>query len=643
MRTNTTEVKQQEFIKVTAISDMSARGITPYNAEISVEWTMNLPSPIPQVGEWWVIERSNMAGWTFVSKITSGSYNAQYYSVILDMVSCIGRERSVADDIRNMGVHNVYLRVISDGQAFWNSTAAKKLGYVVNGERTRQIVSRLRDYDINVVFLLDCDSIPELTSNQKYRQASINRSGSVAFGGRMSYPAVKDIVAEMVLELYEQYSVESIGVCFENFGLLPPEMPAINSSTIYDVSHAAESAYTTKYGSVPPYSILLDRSNSAWYENWVKWLDFWHQQYDDFLSTIRNSGIGNYPVSVIVPSETITRAPTDGCTGSIYATIGDNIGRLNWSSFGVPLEYTYQQDEELEMCSMELSVAMAKRLADSSAPFYVIDIAQTFQPEGVFSTLAKYEASNVILDDYEKWRAKSSDDTIPFLSAMNKYSVVEKSALNEVGFYISSASRDSSYNLAAMNHRWFDAIEDIAASILSSLPYKLHILFDEDMEDEGRLESLSLIIAVTPSRLSKESIDVIGKIIDREDLNIVIAGSPMDENGNVLFLDKFNQGAEFDALWFGPITIDKKGFSNSKEVFYIEDGTGVMGILPALSSGDARGYHGYLPSVLTGGIAPVFFHKRSSIVAMDVTSSGVLIDMVGRLAMYAVGRDGIEE
>lgn len=626
MRANNFVETQLDHIQITAVSDRNAKGLTPYNAEITVGWTYNLPNPIPQIGEWWTIERSNTSDWSFVSRMTSGQYNAMYYSLRLDSETCIGREREVVDDIKNIGVTCVYLTVASNGQVYWDSDCAHKIGYTVNGNRIEQVVRRLEDYNIAIVFVIDFDSLP---IGGEYTQQGY---GSASQNGLMSIPKCKDIVAQMVFELYTMYGSIAKGVCFDG----------VQVPFGHDVSIQAESEYLKQYGELPNYDVVFNPSSPDWYAAWSRWMEFWHGQYGELLFAVQRSGIGYWPVSATVPSNTLFRAESTKRTGDIDTGVGIMFGEIGWANIGVPLAFTMQQNQAAELRSLEMCISMMKRFSGNSSTIYELDIRRIKQPDGIFSMLAKYDATNILLDSYEHWRLLSDDEVIHIKEAMNIYSVTEKSTLDDVGIVLSQRSRDIDYASVATNHRWFDGLENIAGVMLDNLPHKLRILYDTDLSTD-RPNGLSAMMYYLPSRLTPDVVEQTADFINRDGLNVVLAGVAQDESGDVILLDKFGQATNSRTVYFNLISVRKDGFAAGVEDYYIEDGVGVVGILPALSPGEVYGYHGNRPQALSGlELAPVFFNGRSSVIAMDISQSGVLQELVGRLVLYAIGRDGVE-
>lgn len=617
---------QKDYVQVTAVSDRNAVGTTPYNSQITVSWRNNLPSPLPQIGDWWVVERTNSSDWTFVSRMTSGTYNAMHYSMRLNASTCIGRERPVVDDIKNSGVTCVYLKITEGGQAYWDSEAARSIGYVTNGNRIEQVVRRLENYGIAIVFVIDCESLPAGSqyTQKGYSTSEINR--------RMSLPSVKSAVAAMVYELYEKYDGVARGVCFDNF----------YTPFGYDTSVAVESEFVSRFGELPDYSTIFNTSAVGWREKWEVWSDFWQDIYDDLLNTVKSSGIGNWPVSVIVSPSALFRTSSAVRTGELSTCINAAKFGHGWSSVGARLDYTMQQDEAAELRSLEFCIAALKRFSGDCAVVYELDIERIFQPDGVFAMLAKYDATNILLSSYETWRLMSDERVIELKAGMNAYSVTEKSTLQEVGFLLSLVARDANYTTIATNHRWYDAAENIASSLLDNLPHKLRILYDDDIA-LGQAELLSAVVVYYPTLMSEDNEDAIRQLIAKGGINVVVVGIPRNESDDIILLDMYENGAVETTVYFRDVSIRKSGFASGIENFYIENGTGVVGALPALSTGDSYGHYGSGPTMTKDGLAPVFFSGRNSIIAMDVMHSNVLQDLVGRLALYAIGRDGVEQ
>lgn len=621
-----------DIVKITAISDKSAKGLTRYNSEIELMWQNSLPSPAPKVGEIWLIERIAPSVWTFKEKMNGDAYNAMRYSMRLDARSCIGRERAIAEDIALIGIDEVFLKVAADGLVMWDSEAAKKHGLISYGDHITQLVDRLVAYGKSVVFVIDCE-LWTTDAGSKYRQAHYV-NGEVTYSDTfcMSYFIAREPVKEMVDELYERWGDKVNGVCFEHFGL-EDEKSDFNIENVLNCCN--EKHFMPDESYVSPQGVGED--DVEYWDKRYKWLDYNSEMQLDFLSAVA-SDIGNWPVSVIIYDKLVNIVDSDNKTGRLSSGISDGFGHYGWSMVGVPLSYSMQSDKSAALRSFEYMVAYEQRLAEGSTPLYVLDLANISEYDGVFEILAKYNATNVLLDGYEDWRLLSDANVIRLSSAMDTYRVTPKQTTDYVGLLVSSYSRDTVSSDMAGNKRWCKGLENLASLLLDKLPHRLKVFFDGDLCSEARIKDVAALIVYEASNIDDDGIATIDDLIRAQDRNVVLAGIAgnrglkCEPRGELPFIYSFGQDPNGDSDYSDYVKFTDRKMDIVDASYILDDY--VHGIIVGFDKADAV-------SVSQGDdvIAPIMLKNRSSYVAMDVMSNDLLLDVCGDLALYALGRD----
>ena len=666
---------------IVTVNEIGARGAlcsTSYGAEISVLWGANLPSPVPQVGERWYVQKIASSRWAFESKITGLSYSLVKYSMSLDMWSCIGRERSVVDDIAGSGVSEVYLTVADGGIVYWDSEVASKYGLKtcdVDGEPydyVEQVVSRCREAGLAVTFVIDCNLWSDVNNkvHNHYQQVRYTADYVAAFGwlytaqytwgdvenwtwnrarnsniqpaeGKgvehvptWSFITAMEPVGKLVSELYAKYSDAVRGVCFRNWH--------INGMT------ADASAYVSKAFSELRDASLGDMMCSAKYSDlwWIRrseLMDFFAQLQIDFLQEIR-SRVGNWPISAIVPAKTLCMSSER--MGRLDTWLDDDFSSYGWSKVGCPLEYSKSIDEAYELRSFEFLVASLRRFAEDASALYIVDVEQSVNYEALFNVLAKYNVTNVLLDDYDHWRYLSDQQAVDLANAMNTASVTPVTTLDEVGFYLSSNSREIAFHDDADVNKYQRSAQELCITLLDRLPHRIRIYYDSDMEYEENLDDMAAIVLFESLNMSYEAVDAVNSVIDDGGKNVVIVGrcGLYSENSlirrfDVPFLDRFGE-VDFGMDAYETQVSVKAGRLGAFDVSYAMDGE-CVGILPTRHTDpdagdcDAVGY-------LSDGsrvAAPVYFKGRTSAISIDILDEPALTQMVSEMVLLAIGRE----
>ena len=662
----------KEVVEVLEVGAVGARCRTIYNSEVIVQWNTNLPDPVPQVGECWFVDRVSNARWTFVSKAQGDRYNIMRYAMSLDMRSCIGRERPIIDDIAASGVQEVFLRVAGEGIVFWKSEVAEKYGLSVcevDGEpadMVRQVVDRCKAAGLSVVFVMGCDLWSDTgdPTHNLYQQVEMDNSyimggwlGAKNFTWRqisyMTWRAVlesawnsaehayrptwsfvnaKEPVRLMVEELYEAYSADVRGICFDGWHV---------NGAYADVSDYVDNLYRNAYGK-PIVSVMAGNSFSTeWWGKRDEMTRFFAGLQENFIEYVRGN-IGNWPISAMVPSKVI--CCSSEMTGRYETWVDDDFGTYGWSLVGCTLEYQRSIDRAAELRSLEYCTASLKRLAEGSTPLYCMDFFQMDEYDGALEILAKYDASNVLIGEYEQWRLLSDQQVIKLKDAMNKYSVTPISRLDDIGFYVSNNSRDVYFRSELEPNMFSLAAENMCAALLDKLPHRLRVLYDADMENEGVSDNVAAIVLFESINMSEAAVEVVNGLLDREDKNVVIIGlcgrsdrMAVERRYDIPFLDKFGERDYGNAMYSRCAKLRAGRIDAADNVYVME--YDVEGIAPLYNvdkaTAAAVGYDADGNEVAL----PILFSGRSSAISMDILNEPAMMDMASDMALYAIGRD----
>lgn len=642
------DIGVKEVVKITAISDESATCETSYKSVLKIKWKNNLPDPAPRVGESWIIEKVASATWMFVSKATSGKYNAMRYAIKLDARECIGKERAIIDDIAKSGVDEVYLRVAGDSVVMWDSTIAFEYGLQSYGDHIGQILNRLKDYGISVILVFDCELwTSDTEEHRKYQQTYLytDEEGGTAedvntqhYSTKFSPLAAMWPLSLLIKEVWEKYKTYARGVCFDGFGM---------ADEYGDFSYTNRSRYFDLYGEQPERAQVVVNEDIpvASFIKKNKWMPFIAETYIEFMATIKDA-VPGCPLSVIIEDEYMKNNDTSKRLGRVATGIPDGFGKYGWNNVGMSMSFQRQTDFASELRSLEYMVAYEQRMAEGSSPLYVFDLNSMETYDAAFEIFSKYNATTILFDDYNKWRMLSDKRIIDLNYAMGKYRVTEKSELDYIGILSSSNSHSiASYSIGD-NRRWSDSIEDMCSVILDKLPHKLKIFFDDDIETTDKVKEVAALVVFMADNLSDKAISTIDYLINIEDRNVVIVGKAgyyTEDNkikrSPVPFVGEFNQSVNGTQEYHLAVHVDKGKMDIADSVFILDESdNGYVPVLDEKSTSYIQSVSGE-KIVYKSAKAPVFSEKRSSMLGIDALYDSVLLDVVGDFALYALGRD----
>ena len=666
----------RDIVTVERIGAIGATCRTSYGAEITVQWGSNLPSPVPQIGERWYVNRISPSKWSFDAKITGKNYNMIRYAMELEMQSCIGRERSTVDDIADAGVTEIYLTVAEGGTVYWDSEIAGDYGLYVykNGKDAdadciRQVVSRCVSYGIAVVFVIDCNLWSDVNNSMHnaYQQSVLSeeyigqmgwyamldhvwddinnytwdriRGAGTASVGDMSYAPVwsfgvaKEPITRLVYELYERYGNDVRGICFRDWRIAGAYAD-VNNFMAWEFSRSHEG---TLMG-----DMATDMFSNKWWEKRFEIMDFFNSMQRDFVASVQ-ADIGDWPISVIVPSRALCLSSER--TGRFDTWLSDDFSSFGWSKVGCLLDYSKSVDRAYELRSFEFLVASLQRFAEGASPLYRVDISASGDYAGLFNVLAKYDVTNVLLDDYEHWRLLSDQQVIDLKAAMNAASVTPVSQLAEVGFYLSSNSRDISYHDDRDVNRFSRAVQEFCITLLDKLPHRLRIYYDADVEVAANMRYISALVLFQSLNMSDDAVEAIGSLFS-SGKGIVVIGRCGRYGANdsvrrpdLPFLDKFGEVDFGDAAYETEVTLKGGRIGAFDEVYALEGEN--VGIKPTRhididdAGTDAIGISSFGDVVAV----PIYIKGRDSMIAIDVLDESTLMDLASEMVLFAIGRD----
>lgn len=653
---NYQNILTEEVVKVEEIGNLGARCTTRYNSEIIVRWGVGIPSPVPAAGDFWLVEKMASGTWVFSSRIESFDYRTMRYAMTVSARSCVGRERSAIDGVSRSGVSEIYLVVAERGCVYWNSDVAPSCGLgIYGGGVIEQVMSRCKAAGISVTLVVDCELWSDVSnaahnafqqmevSESSIGDASAGRIGGASEVGRnykrmWSFTPAESPVAAMVGELYALYGGDVRGICFRNWRI---------DGAFADVSNPVVEAYGKEYGR----DLVLDMVSSIGSESW--WAlrreiaSFYARMQSSFVSKVSDAAPG-WAVSVIAPMNAV-------CVGSEragrYATwIGDDFPTFGWSMVGGALGRFGSADDSAALREFEFDVACLKRLAGGHAPLYCIGIDDFNRHRGVLSVLARYGAGNVLLDGYDGWRALPDGEASSLRDEMNLHSVYPANRDDSVGFYLSYDSMEMHHRSGLDPNRFMRAARDACVAIVGKTPHRLRILHDSDI-DGGSLGGISALVVFEASNMSDKAIDSIYGMLGREDRNVVFVGpcgmydEKMSATGReeIPFVDFFGErGFRMAPFLYSRALHVLPGPVGSFEHIYLL-GSGCVGIMPTVHTDIDEGVQALSYRFDDGAcgkvVAPFWTKNRSSMIGLDVFGNETLLDLIGELALYAIGRD----
>ena len=646
-----TEDYTRDIVTVEKIGAVGALCKTSYGAEITVNWGTNIPSPVPTLGERWYVQRISPSRWAFESKITGTSYSIMRCAIALDMASCVGRERPTVDYISSIGVSEVYLTVAGGGVVYWDSEVAADYGLMTCDvddkpfDYVGQVVRRCRAAGISVVFVIGCDLWSDVQNpvHNYYQQVRLSddyissadsqgyvgRDGSAEHVATWSFVTARQAVGSLVAELYSRYGDDVRGVCFDGWcvnGAYADASDYVNGEFVKDHPH---NIYEM---------LVVNRFSSMWWSRRRELASFYGRLQSDFIDGIKSS-VGNWPISAMVPSSVLCLSSER--VGDFDTWVGDDFALFGWSQVCCMLDYSRSVDRNLEFCSFEYLVACMQRFAEGATPVYGVPISTVDNYEGLFSVLAKYNVTNVLIGDYESVRSLSEQQLTSLRSAINSNSVTAMTTTSEFGVLLSSNSRSVTYYDDFDFNRFSRQAQDFCMSLLDKLPHRMRVYYDRDVENPKNLSGISSLVLFHSLNMSDKAITSIKSVVGGK--NIVVVGRcgmyPLDgviRRNSMPFVDMFGASDYGSRVYRGVVSVSG-GNIGAFDSVYVMDGR-CVGIAPVVLD---RGGGFAIASCQDGDddlVAPIFANGRSFDIAMDIIDEQPLLDMASEMVLVAVGR-----
>ena len=301
---------------------------------------------------------------------------------------------------------------------------------------------------------------------------------------------------------------------------------------------------------------------------------------------------------------------------------------------GFPLNPSRQADPAAEMRSFEALTAYLCRLAQGSQPLHVLPIGSI--PEGQYRAameiLGRYDASSVLIDSYEKWALLPDKTKIELSDAMGSYRVYEKSTADRVGVVCPSTSIWCARYDAESIVRWHRAFENVCSEVLDRLPHRLSVRFDRDY---GDVSGLAAQVVLDAQCMTDAEVGAASKLICPTvfvgDCGRYV-GASREERHTTPLESLFGVVFHGSADYLDELRVDAGEIDVEPTTFALP--LGMSAPTPSIGETDATS--------LIGGFeeaAPMKFSGRSSMFAFDPTDDDMAASVVGRMALYAVGRD----
>lgn len=619
--------REIDAIVVTAVTQGEAKGRTRYGSEVHVPWWANKPEPLPRVGESWLVERYNYNSWRFLSKMSTDGYGFMDVSMKVDARYCVGRERAVVGDVARSGVDGVVLVCAADGAVMWDSECAASLGLRTYGDHLTQLVNRFLDAGIHVTFAIDAglwNDVDDL-AQRPYQQVVVDPdTHGLAMSRLLSPWGAGGALGMLVDELYEKWGQDARGVAVDGLRL---------DGEGADYSTAAVGEWKRRYDRMPGRGFGRWDGTDEWWGRRAAWNALMADGFSDMRRRM-SQNVGNWPVSAILSPYVWCVGDGTEKSGVLATGVPDSFARGGWSRVGFPMLCTMQADSAAEMRSFELLAAYTNRLAKGAQPWHVLRLS-SLPPDqygAAFEILGRYGCSGVLVEDYAKWRTLPDSDVLAIRDAIGAYKVYEKDTADKIGVLSSTSSVwCGRYDLDAIV-RWHKTFENTCSEMLDALPHRLDVRFDEDL---GDVSGLAALVLMDPQNMTDSGVEAVSQMkvptVFVGDVGRYV-GQSREERGRTPAESLFGLTYYGNADYTGELEVEAGEMDVEPVSFGLP--VGMSAPVPSEGETDASGQ--------VGGeevAAPVKFSGRSSLVAFDPADDDMIAPIVGRAALYAVGRD----
>jgi len=572
--------------KVTAISSIEAT-VKTIGGILHIPWTNGLPDPIPAVGETWFIQSFAPLKWRFLNKVPNNNgYNVLKYGIYVDLASHTDDERTVVEDIHQMGFDQIFLKIAGDGVVYWDSDSAESCGLLSKGDKLQGFISRAKDYGLAVVFVIDCELFPEKAYNQ---WSYIN--GEVVYQRPFSFAATMRVMKFLVDELYEKYREDVRGIVFYNCSY--KERGDINPRQVSFYSEDQNVTYSEN-----------DIDNRLWYESlgnaqkaWLKYI---------------TEDIGNWSISCV--------AGKDIFHGEDYFDV--DCGRYGWSMVGSLISVLKAKDATSQARSLEISTAYSKRIAKDSESIAFLSVDDISSQSDALSLLNRYDIQLVVFDDYDRMVILDNEKTNSILERMNKSRVVERTRTVDVGIMIKPQ----------FDRRYATLLNDICSSILEYAPYRVRILSQGEY-----IPNLSALVVFSIEQWSDKELDYLMQYMQTYPTIIVGLTGTKTEMDNTRRQNPFDRF--FDIISDGTDLyinhISSESFGISEIIWSIPDQTSAMRFITKTDSHTISQNDKNKEIDVPGFIA---IKDHSLILGSDILTNDMIGEQVGRAVAYSLRR-----
>lgn len=625
-----TQYLYQDLAQVTALTGTGATCTTTYGSIITIRWAWSKPDPLPKIGENWYIEEFTSARWRFVCKANSDTYSRLSYWLDVDGFAAIGRERPIVDDIVTSDFDGVYLTVAADGRVLWKSTVATDYGLIVDSDHLSQLMSRLSNAGVAVVFVVASDLWNDASNatQNAYQQATIDSTGKVTPIERISYSGAQSAVVSLISELYTSYETMAQGVCFTDFR---------EGGQYADFSAAATSAFIKDGGEIPSWGLASYDGTDGWWARRKKWDAFQASQQEAFLDAIRDV-VGSWSVGIMAPDKVACVGDGSEQLGCMSTGLNDSLGDQGWSRVGFPLSYQRGADNASAMRAAESIIAYGIRLAGDSLFVPEIDLDWVDSFGALFALLAKYGVTEVVVSSYSKWQMLSDNDVLSLSSAMDEYRVSAISSLDAIGVVVSSDTEEIAYYGKDESIQYREIFVDVCSQLLNRLPHKLQVFFDSDIESLSSFTGVSVFVLCDVQNMSDDAVSEVLSVITTGAQRVVLYGrsgiyaeDSLEERSSDPFAGTFSEAFYGERVYSDYLEFGGNVAGGDVKYALMADSNGSV---PVLGEAIAESV-----SSDKSATAPLMVDNRNAYFAIDPGEDDMLVPIVGELALYAMGRD----
>lgn len=612
------------------ITNVGSDGITcmTQTGKLTISFDLSGFDQPPKVNEVWLIQRIASNKWKLWNRVTNGETNVMRYAIRLNAADCVGKERAVVEDIASAGFDEVLLTVAKDGMVYWDSEVAADYGLGKNPV-LKQLLDRFRHRNVAVTCAVSSELWSDTTNPDfhPYQQ----RSSTGEYSRMFSPSGAKDALTALIDELRTMHGTDVYGYCLDGIGL---------AGLRYDRNATADRNFYERNRVMPSDRYVVNGVD----DDYLLWRSFLAEEQRALCVSIK-SKIGQTALTAIVPDYAYCLVDSDGA-GYARSGIASDFGTYGWAYAGMPMKYQKSTDEQSELRSFEALTAVCCRIGEACKPVFVLDVPDITQPDGMFSVLAKYNASQVVVGDYSDYRLLSDEKVIELWAAMDKYRISERSASDYNGMALSMRSLQAANWQAEANVSYMEAWYSMASLMIDKTSNRMRVLFDDDLKHEDKYSRNAATCLFMVSNMEADAIAVVDKIIESGGKYVCLVGRCgyyVDDTVEMRpypFVGLFGESAANIREYIYSVTLDGGLVSDYDRSFYI--GLGATGLLTVMGKGRATGYDQVqsaedIVNVVVN--APVLVRDRHVYMGIDVLAESMLTELASELFVFSVSRD----